>query len=121
MANIIIAGKRYENISKITFNTPTGGKATFVLQEEQPTLIKFSIKDPFFVQPGTVEYQAEEGMTFGEWLESEYNTDTDIAVSDGYIVKWGLWLWGGPNGVATINDVIESKTYAIDSNPPSEI
>lgn len=33
MANIIIAGKRYENISKITFNTPTGGKATFVLYD----------------------------------------------------------------------------------------
>ena len=54
MANIIIAGKRYENISKITFNTPTGGKATYVLQME-PVLINFKWNN--------TDFQAEEGMT----------------------------------------------------------
>jgi hypothetical protein len=39
--------------------------------EPTPTLISFTIDG--------VSYQAEDGMTWGEWLESEYNTD-------GYVV-----------------------------------
>lgn len=34
---------------------------------EDASLITFTIED--------VEYTAEEGMTWGEWVESEYNTD----------------------------------------------
>lgn len=41
-----------------------------------------------------VEYQAEEGMTWGEWCNSEYNTSSDIRVVDtgiGYYVKQGTF------------------------------
>lgn len=38
-----------------------------------PTLISFTI--------GGTSYQAEEGMTWAEWVESNYNTSTDISVN----------------------------------------
>lgn len=33
MPNIIIAGKKFENITKITFDTPDGSTATYILKE----------------------------------------------------------------------------------------
>lgn len=36
-------------------------------------IIEFTIKGGPLEPTGT--YQAEEGMTFGEWVDSEYNTD----------------------------------------------
>ena len=44
-----------------------------LVEPPAPTLITFTID-------GT-EYQAEEGMTFGEWVDSEYNTAGFIATS----------------------------------------
>lgn len=44
-----------------------------------PALIKFTI--------GGTSYQAEEGMTWGEWLVSGYNTDNFIYTYGGYAEK----------------------------------
>lgn len=38
-----------------------------------------------FTIDGT-EYQAEDGMTWGEWVASEYNTASAYLSSDGYII-----------------------------------
>lgn len=70
-------------------------------ETETPTLITFSID-------GT-EYQAEEGMTWNEWIASEYNTDAfakypdddvlDVISQDGDTVY-------DDNGVVVVTDVI---------------
>lgn len=49
--------------------------ALYVLEEEAANLITFMIN-------GT-SHQAEEGMTWGEWVESEYNTSLYGAISHG--------------------------------------
>lgn len=43
-------------------------------KSKAPTLINFTI--------GGTEFQAEDGMTWGEWIESEYNTDGWTVYSD---------------------------------------
>lgn len=52
--------------------------------EGQPILITFTI--------GGTSYQAEEGMTWGEWVESSYNTISSTVAPDGKITF-------PPNGV----------------------
>lgn len=38
-------------------------------------IISFTIIDCSSATTTTTEYQAEKGMTWGEWVESDYNTD----------------------------------------------
>jgi hypothetical protein len=54
----------------------------------ESTLITFYITH---YNGSNLEYQAEEGMTWAEWCESEYNTDgytyeeADVSTIDGYV------------------------------------
>ncbi len=89
------SGKKF--VGDITI-TPTEGKA----------LISFTID-------GTT-YQAESGMTWAEWVDSEYNTD-------GYLLDYPLNF---PEGVVTHPTYAscfvyhDTEGYAYESNPISE-
>ena len=61
-----------------------------------------------------VEYQAEEGMTWEEWLNSEYNTDeyytlgSMVVTSNGFPVQL--------NGYTVVStDIIISTSYTLGS------
>lgn len=78
-------------------------------------LISFTISEN-----GTIKtYQAEEGMTWGEWVESDYNTDGYIngegyIFNDGYI---GLFHDIDYENYITANDIITSNIYYVEENP----
>lgn len=78
-------------------------------------LISFMISEN-----GTIKtYQAEEGMTWGEWVESDYNTDGYIN-DQGYIFNQGfigLFYDIEYENYITANDVITSITYYVEGIP----
>ena len=49
------------------------GSATFTIAVKDVPMISFTIHDNY--DQTTTTYQAEEGMTWGEWVASSYNTD----------------------------------------------
>ncbi len=55
------------------------GSATFTIAVKDVPMISFTIHDNY--DQTTTTYQAEEGMTWGEWVASSYNTD-------GYTVQY---------------------------------
>ena len=73
---------------------------TFTISVVAPTIINFTIDG--------VTYQAEEGMTWGAWVESAYNVD-EFVESDGAIFSYGLVCYDDSDygGVST-SDVIEA-------------
>ena len=47
----------------------------------------------------TGEYQAEEGMTWGEWVNSEYNVDGFVINASGYLENGdGGWIYDYADG-----------------------
>ena len=70
------------------------GSATFTIAVKDVSMISFTVHDNYYQT--TTTYQAEEGMTWGEWVASSYNTDGytvqhyddvgDIVVSDDFAV-----------------------------------
>jgi hypothetical protein len=57
-----------------------------------------------------VKYLAEEGMTWGEWVESEYNTGNYIVDIENKIYKDPNWVWegnGATEGIVYTDDEIE--------------
>ena len=70
------------------------GTATFTIAVKDVSMISFTVHDNYYQT--TTTYQAEEGMTWGEWVASSYNTDGyivqhyddvgDIVVSDDFAV-----------------------------------
>ena len=48
-------------------------------------MIEFTVTNLAVSPSVTDTYQAEEGMTWGEWIESEYNTDNFLIASYGLI------------------------------------
>lgn len=79
---------------------------------ETPNLISFTID-------GTV-YQAEEGMTWVEWCESDYNTDTSNAQNIGSCIYVGagrpLFEEAGCTIADHNSDLVVSPTEEIISN-----
>ena len=55
------------------------GTATFTIAVKDVSMISFTVHDNYYQT--TTTYQAEEGMTWGEWVASSYNTD-------GYTVQY---------------------------------
>lgn len=82
-------------------------------------LISFIIDDSRN-ENGTIKtYQAEEGMTWGEWVESNYNTDGYVN-DRGYIFNEGLiglFYDIEYENYITANDVITSITYYVEGIP----
>ena len=81
---IVAKGTGYRDSAKSTSVTVTKGSAT---------LISFTID-------GT-SYQAEEGMTWAQWVDSSYNTSTPkYYINDGMVVKGA----GGGGGARVTTD-----------------
>lgn len=74
------------------------------------SLISFSV-----TLGGTISYQAEEGMTWGDWVESEYNTDgwtnEHDATSRNYIWKNGHAIYYNHNGVLPTDTILNNTAY----------
>ena len=102
------------------------GTATFTIavKDAPVMIINFTLDTSFIGQwiPGlTTNLQAEAGMTWGEWVESEYNVD-------GYIIDeswmygtiglagefWAITDGGYPNYVYDTDEIIANHTYDFD-------
>lgn len=84
--------------SKVVVKAMFGSK--LIWEKAAKSLISFTI--------GGTAYQAEEGMTWGEWCNSEYNTSSDIRVvytGIAYYVKQG-----------TFNNVSEDNRIALEAH-----
>lgn len=72
----------------------------------EPQLITFIIDD--------VEYESEEGMTWGEWVESEYNTNY-CSIDNGYVSRGHYGFISSTSDVlTTVPDtkiIIEGEQY----------
>jgi len=94
------------------------GCATFTIAVKDVPMINFTLDTSYigqYVSGLTQNLQAEAGMTWGEWVESEYNVD-------GYVIEenWGLIVpaidWaitdgGYPNYVEYTDEIIANHTY----------
>lgn len=60
-----------------------------------------------------IEYQAEEGMTWEEWCNSEYNVD-GFWCGSGYVRPAGT-IVAGVDLVSPFNVIINGKAYSIAS------
>lgn len=61
----------------VSGGTSGGGSESGGGSTTTPTLISFTI--------GGTSYQAEEGMTWGEWADSKYDTNDNFIVRDTHI------------------------------------
>lgn len=87
---------------------------TLAWKEAGPSLISFTIA-------GT-SYQAEEGMTWGEWVDSGYNTIGCYYNNQGDAVKTstGKFININYNSVTTYDVIIANGDYDLSSNPNIE-
>lgn len=72
----------------------------------EPTLISFTI--------GSQPYQAEDGMTWAEWVNSEYNTGGFVEFSSGifdHLYDRQVYLVGDP--VAPTDTIYDSSAYSL--------
>ncbi len=106
---------RYQTLSD--FNTDYNGSAyqepwvSYTTQNEQVDYNKIKVIFTFHIDishssfSGPEDYQAEEGMTWGEWVNSEYNTAN--------------WFINDDNKVchSIIGDVWEDKTIYFNGVP----
>lgn len=75
--------------------------ALYVLEEEEAVLISFTIKQYDFggtTLEKTYTCQAEEGMTWAEWIESEYKTVSALRIYNGKVSYWGDYSFSSNNG-----------------------
>ena len=81
---------------------------TIAVKDVPKTIINFTIDD--------VPYQAEEGMTWAEWIDSASNT-IGLYLSDSVDgVYWGEYLGYcliDATGAVKASDVIEAKAYTL--------
>lgn len=66
---------------------------------------------------GRVEYTAEEGMTWGEWVVSEYNTDgfvADIQIWDSTTTAYVVYQ---DIAVSQSDEIVENRAYYVDAIP----
>lgn len=97
------------------------GSATFTVAVKPVPTINFTLDTSYigqYVSGLTTNQQAEAGMTWGEWVESEYNVDGyvvdeswlpgSIAVPGKY---WAIADGGYPNYVEYTDEIIANHTY----------
>ena len=97
------------------------GSATFTISvEDAPvTIISFTIDEP---QLGNKTFQADVGMTWGEWVASSYNTDGYTVVHYGegdviagpkgsFIVLVGEFVFQSPEDVIVANQAYEVPNF----------
>ena len=70
-------------------------------------LITFYIADSINIHPNFVEYTAEEGMTWGEWIDSDYNTsDLYIGEYSSVLTPDGFGINDNTGGMIRSSDII---------------
>ena len=110
--------------TKIQYAGTYTGTATFTIavKDVPKTIINFTLDTSFIEEwvPGlTQNLQAEAGMTWGEWMESEYNVDGYVpyTLRDGSVVvsvpnaQWAIADGGHPNYVEYADEIIAHHTY----------
>lgn len=92
------------NVYRATFtdDTYTYGDLYEIIQEQPTALISFTITG--------INYQAEDGMTWEQWVESNYNTTGCTISTYGYIMHKGLYTVRLSSGSG---DIVVSKTDII--------
>ena len=105
----------------INYNVETNGVLTLPLVANGKNIITFYIK--VLTIQETKEYKAEEGMTWEQWCQSEYNTDdwgNDGDCITGFVEIWneGSFGEGGEYNVVIYNglnitptDIVKPVTY----------
>lgn len=93
------------------------------IQESSPSnsvmyIIRGTTEITFFISNFPIfEYKAIDGMTWGEWIESEYNTHKLLKIIDGFV---GLTYQGGGadfllddkgNKLGEFEEIISGKIY----------
>ena len=99
------------------------GTATFTIavKDVPKTIINFTLDTSYiekWIPNLTTNLQAEAGMTWGEWVESDYNVDGyvvdeswlpgTIAIPEEY---WAITDGGYPNYVEYTDEIIANHTY----------
>lgn len=71
---------------------------------------------------GDGAYEAEEGMTFGDWVETEYNTDGFKVVEDNGIADSTAEHFVALDGVGvkSVDTIIDEKTYTLEALEATE-
>ena len=105
------------NMAVSAISSALNGLANGGSGDEEPALISFSIS-------GT-EYQAEDGMTWGEWVESEYNTGNVGVTTSGDVYLGSATRLISTDGkyanrVKPTTVIIADQAYAIYSNSGEE-
>ena len=103
------------------------GTATFTVavKDAPVTIINFTLDTSYigqYVSGLTTNQQAEAGMTWGEWVESEYNVDGYVpdTLWGGFVVvsvpneDWAITDGGYPNYVEYTDEIIANHTYDFD-------
>ena len=102
------------------------GTATFTVavKDAPVTLINFTLDTSNigqYVSGLTTNQQAEAGMTWGEWVESEYNVDGYVVDESRLLgtiavpgVYWAITDGGYPNYVEYTDEIIANHTYDFD-------
>jgi hypothetical protein len=87
------------------------GCAIFTIAVKDVPLINFTTHDNWSQM--TSSYQAEEGMTWGEWVESASNT-IGLYLSDSADgVYWDWYCLIDATGAVKASDVIEAEAYTL--------
>ena len=96
----------HNEILQLKANAGTGGDTP-----SDPNLISFTILG--------VTYQAESGMNWGEWVESEYNTNNFfVASSTNTIHKGDYQIMTGDTNVKATDEIISGYTYQTYNKTP---
>jgi hypothetical protein len=58
---------------------------------------------------GGAEYQAEEGMTWGEWVDSEYNVNRKVFINLDNTIGSGFYFVGTEEYYVFTSDIIQEN------------
>ena len=105
-----------DEICNIMGCLPMGASLEPSETSNSPTLIEFTIYTDSNLLSGTT-YQAEEGMTWTEWVESEYNTDGYfINVYDHIVTVAGTsFIYKGDDAAGPSQIITTSDIYSLHS------
>ena len=105
---------RFVAPTEYTYSGEYTGTAIFTVAVKPIDRISFTIYDYLL---GNITYKAAKGMTWGEWVESEYNTDGYTETSDGSGVRGpnGGWIVTseGYHDVLPDQQIIADKAYEV--------
>ena len=95
------------------------GSATFTIAVKDVSMISFTVHDNYYQT--TTTYQAEAGMTWGEWVESAANNaGFYLGWEEGDdFIYWGEGYWyylEGTAGAVKASDVIQAEAYILSEN-----